>query len=282
MNMLENLETLMMLHKHGSMARTSSVLRVGQSAVSKRISALENAYGLKLIEKVGRNVALTEEGRRLLEQVSPLLAQIREALHPQKSTSPKKLIIGVSESILSSWGARRLEEIFKKLDIKAEYHCHRSPLVLEKVEAGIYDLGICAGIMSNPRSIFSEEIAKEELVLIAKDREQLTSRRGERDILSIERSSATWKCIQERVAMAKLNPVREVESFFSIAQLAMAGYGVGLVPVGVARSLGVEGTSLLSLRPKIFRGIQIVYKKSKLERSYFEELLEELRKVKLS
>ena len=47
--MIENLETLIALSKAGTMMEASTALRISQSAVSKRIAALERYYDLSLI-----------------------------------------------------------------------------------------------------------------------------------------------------------------------------------------------------------------------------------------
>ena len=67
--MIDNLETLIALHKHGTMMSTATAMKISQSAVSKRIDALERHYGRRLIERQGRRVALTANGMRLLERV---------------------------------------------------------------------------------------------------------------------------------------------------------------------------------------------------------------------
>lgn len=272
--MIENLETLLELNRQGTMAKASTVLRISQSAVSKRIAAIENYYGAKLIEKSGRKVLLTKEAAVLVERLGPILAELREAMNEKKGVVRKKLIFGVSESILSSWGPAKLERIFKKLELEVEYHSHRSPMVIEKVEAGIYDIGLCSGKVNNPRSLISENLSKEELVLIASHPQRLQVKNKE--VLSIEQSSATWRSIQHEVKKRNLITFCEIESFFSIAQLAKAGHGVGLVPIGVAEALGVKKSCMQHFKPKLFRPIQIVYKKSKLDRPYFRKLVEEL------
>ncbi len=277
--MIESLETLLELHKQGTMTKASTVLRVSQSAVSKRIATIESYYGARLIEKSGRNVFLTDEALKLVERLAPLIVELREAMSEKGIVTKRKVVFGVSESILSSWGAAKIETVFKGLDLEVEYHSHRSPLVIEKVEAGIYDIGYCSGKISNPRSVLSETLAPEELVLVANSPKKFQSKVKNLDILSIERSSATWKSVQNEVKKRGLNPIKEVESFFSIGQLSKAGYGIGLVPVGVADTLGVKSNCRYHLRPKLFRPTQIVYKKSKLERPYFRELIEKLKKT---
>ncbi len=273
--MIENLETLLELRKQGTMTKVSAVLRISQSAVSKRIATIEHYYGTKLVEKSGRNVSLTSEALNLVEKLGPLLVELREALREKREPDKKKVILGVSESILSSWGAAKLERIFRHLKIDVDYHSHRSPLVLQKVEAGTYDLGFCSGKIHNPRSLISESLTSEELVLVADSPRRFQA--NAKDILSIEKTSATWKSIQNDIRRRNLTPIREIESFFSIGQLSKAGYGVGLIPIGVAEALGIKKSCIQHLKPKLFRPVQIVFKKSKLERPYFRELLEELR-----
>lgn len=275
--MLTHLETLIELHKQGTMLRTSSILRISQSTVSKRISALESHYGTKLIEKKGRNVTLTEEARLLLNRISPLLSELRESIYQTHHTHQKTIQLGVSESILSSWGAHQLKQIFDLLDINVEYHCHRSPLVVEKVESGLYDIGLCAGKITNSRSLIADEVALEEMVLIAQSPKDL--KKANPAMISIETSSSTWKSIQNKFDRSKFKPTAEIESFFSVAQLALAGYGIGLVPLGVANTMKIPKNCISHFQPKIFRPIQVVYKKSKLEKPHFQELLKNLKKL---
>ena len=56
------------------MTRAANRLHISQSAVSRRIKALENEVGRKLIEKSGRQAVFTQHGARLLERMRPLVA----------------------------------------------------------------------------------------------------------------------------------------------------------------------------------------------------------------
>ena len=102
--MIENLETLVTLSKTGTMMETSTVLKISQSAVSKRIAALERYYDRALIERHGRRVALTHHGTRLVEKVTPLISELRSVFLEDNALQKGKIIIGVSEAILASWG----------------------------------------------------------------------------------------------------------------------------------------------------------------------------------
>ena len=80
-------------------------LRISQSAVSKRIAALERYYDRDLIERHGRRVVLTHHGTRLVERVTPLLSELRSVFLATNALCKGKIILGVSEAILASWGS---------------------------------------------------------------------------------------------------------------------------------------------------------------------------------
>ena len=54
-----------------------------------------------------------------------------------------------------------------------------------------------------------------------------------------------------------------LESFFSVAQMAIAGFGHGMVPIGVARTLKVPEACLINLGDKgLTRPVRFVARKS--------------------
>lgn len=60
--------------EHASFSRAAAVLGVEQSALSRRVSALERELGGRLFHRTGRGVALTELGERLAPRARALLA----------------------------------------------------------------------------------------------------------------------------------------------------------------------------------------------------------------
>lgn len=53
-------------------------LHLTQPAISKRIAALEQQLGARLFDRIGRNVSLTESGRRLLPRAQRILREIED------------------------------------------------------------------------------------------------------------------------------------------------------------------------------------------------------------
>lgn len=63
----------------GSFGAAAEVLGMSQSGVSRAIARLETKFGVRLLDRTTRSVTLTDDGRRLLDQVMPLLAALEEA-----------------------------------------------------------------------------------------------------------------------------------------------------------------------------------------------------------
>ncbi len=76
---LQQLRMLRELAAVGTIAATADLLGYTPSAVSQQLSALERAVGQPLLERVGRNVRLTDAGRVLVEHAHTVLDQVEAA-----------------------------------------------------------------------------------------------------------------------------------------------------------------------------------------------------------
>jgi DNA-binding transcriptional LysR family regulator len=76
---LNGLSVFAAVVRSGNFAIAGKSLNMSQSGVSRAIARLEARLGVRLLERTTRTVALSEEGRRLYEQIVPLLAGMEEA-----------------------------------------------------------------------------------------------------------------------------------------------------------------------------------------------------------
>src|ERR1700729_882522 len=76
---LNGLGVLAAVVRSGNFAVAGKSLNMSQSGVSRAIARLETRLGVRLLERTTRTVMLSEEGRRLYEQIVPLLAGLEEA-----------------------------------------------------------------------------------------------------------------------------------------------------------------------------------------------------------
>jgi len=263
--MIENLETLQALARSGTMVEASTDLRISQSAVSKRIATLERYYDRKLIQKKGRRVELTQHGQRLVDKISPILSELRDMFIEEATSVRGEIVIGVSDAILSSWGP----EIFYRAkiampDTTFEFHTHRTPVVLDRIRSGELMVGVCTGSDALDTDRQSEVITQEAMVIIPSGCRKIEfPKRGELSVITIEDYSGAWRSFKDEVQKLRIRREASLESFFSVAQMAIAGFGHGMVPVGVATTLKVPDECLINLGDKgLTRPVRFVARKS--------------------
>ena len=276
--MIENLETLIALSKTGTMMEASTALRISQSAVSKRIAALERYYDRDLIQRHGRRVVLTHHGTRLVERVTPLLSELRSVFLEDNALRKGKIILGVSEAILASWGSTLFSQVRDLMpSVEFEFHAQRSPVVLDRLRSGEYMIGICTGSPDADTDLVSEVIRHEPMVIVPSGLKPLKYRSGDPlDVMTIESRSGAWGSIEENMQRLNLNRSTSLESF-AVAQMALSDFGHGLVPTGVAKTLGIAEKKLIKLAAEqLSRPVRFVARKSMfaqpLVRTFYQEV----------
>lgn len=75
------LHAFLAVARHRSFSGAARELGVSRSAVSQSVSQLEEQLRVVLLTRTTRSVALTDEGRRLMETAAPAIAQALSALH---------------------------------------------------------------------------------------------------------------------------------------------------------------------------------------------------------
>jgi DNA-binding transcriptional LysR family regulator len=284
--MLRHLEALLAFHDAGTVSAAAARLRVTQSAISKRIRALEETLGYRVLEPDGRRVRLTSRGALLLERAAPLVAELRSLGAALPDAGPMVLSLALSDSIASSWGPAVVRKAMQDVSgLQLELHAHRSVLVVEAVRLGRYQLGLCAET-TGARDLVRDLIVEEPMVVVssAADRATRNSRavqgrravqgsratRDSRDtarrpLITIEPGSATWRAVEPSLRRQAPQLLRRprvtVESFAAALQMVRAGFGDGLVPLGVAREAGME-TRSWHVVPEVSRRITLHSRKT--------------------
>ena len=78
--MLANVSVLAAIVEGGSFARAADILGLSPSGVSRALGRLESGIGVRLFNRTTRSVTLTDEGRRLYEEIGPLVAGINDSV----------------------------------------------------------------------------------------------------------------------------------------------------------------------------------------------------------
>ena len=277
--MVEGIEALIALERTGTISQAAAQLRLTQSAVSKRIQALENDLKVKLIEPEGRRVRLTQMGVLFLTKARLILAELKSLKDLNTEIEVKKYSIALSDSIAASWGPKLIRLATKSFEkIELEIHVHRSTLVEENVKLGRYHLGLCISPLLDTQ-IVSQTIIEEPMVLISNSS---IEDKNSNKLLTIEKNSGSWKAIEEKVLKhpkLKNYDLQHSESFAAIIQMVNEGFGNGLVPLGIAQTMNFNKKNTLVLSPNIKRPIKLIGRKNLMQQKHISELKDLMVKI---
>src|SRR5918998_292312 len=142
-NILDGIEALAALEQCRTVSEAATRLRLTQSAVSKRVQALQKSMGFRIVEPDGRRLKLTSEAINLVERARPLLADLRSLTRSVSTAGVSTLSLVLADSIAASWGPQVVAEALRGLtDVKVELHAHRTVLLIESVRLGRYHVGL--------------------------------------------------------------------------------------------------------------------------------------------
>jgi DNA-binding transcriptional LysR family regulator len=108
------LSSLRAVDAHGSVVGAAAALGFTPSAVSQQVKRLERQTNVPLLERVGRGVMLTEEGRRLVDAGAKVLADlegIESGLHAQAGTVSGHLRVAAFSTAMRGLVAPRVREL---------------------------------------------------------------------------------------------------------------------------------------------------------------------------
>lgn len=116
-----------------SFTRASAQAHVAQSALSRQIAQLEEEFGLRLLERHGRGVHLTEAGELLRDRaqtISRQMQQLREEIIARADTPIGEVALGIPPSLRA----------MLTLDVVSLYHKLFPQVVLRIVEGSTLEL----------------------------------------------------------------------------------------------------------------------------------------------
>ncbi|MEQ9257517.1 MAG: LysR substrate-binding domain-containing protein [Roseovarius sp.] len=96
----------------GSFTRAAEELSVTQSAVSQRVRKLEDMLGAPLFTRHHRTIALTDDGRELLNSVTVALRHLTSSLNAVHRPGGRvRVKLGTDTAMAGLWLPRRLQEV---------------------------------------------------------------------------------------------------------------------------------------------------------------------------
>ena len=250
--------------EHGGVNPAARALRIGQPAVTKRIRALEDNYGVMLFEKSGRNLSLTTAGelvyqfavetldkQTILEESLILLSRGQHQLRLEMSLS-------IGEYFLSHW----LVE-FARLhnDYKVRSRLGYGRDIEARLSRGIVDIAILEAPPEHT-DILVQRWMEDELWLVCGPNHPLAGT----DMISIEQISTGRFVLREvrsslrdhldnalhSIGIDNINCVLEAGSDKSIVEILLKDNLLSFLPRFILQDL-VDSTDIHRIKVKGFR-----------------------------
>ena len=151
---LEQLRIFIAVAEQQHVTRAAGELNLTQSATSSAIAALEARYGIKLFDRVGRGIVLTQTGRDFLGEARAVVARAKAAAQVLDDLAGLKrgsLNLAASQTVANYWLPQRIGS-FRKAYPGIDLHVTtgNTEEVAEVVHRGAADLGFVEGEVDDP------------------------------------------------------------------------------------------------------------------------------------
>lgn len=138
----KHLRYFWMVAKTGSIARAAEQIHLAPQSISGQLSEFESTLGVDLFRRAGRNLELTDAGRRILsyaEEIFTIGDELLEVLHDQTLVKTLPFRVGIADSVSKSV-AYRLVEPALKLEETVRLICREGRLASLLAELAVHRL----------------------------------------------------------------------------------------------------------------------------------------------
>ncbi|HEY3711931.1 MAG TPA: LysR substrate-binding domain-containing protein [Amycolatopsis sp.] len=260
---LHQLEYLVAVAEEAGFTRAAARLHVAQPGVSAQIRRLERELGQPLFDRSGRAVRLTDVGAAVLPHARAALASVnavRETVAEFDGLVRGQVAIG----IVTSAGPIALPEFLAGFaerypGVEITLAEANSDVMVEKLRDGRLDLAVIGLADGEPAGLATQTVLDEALVAVTGPRDALAGRRevtfaelAGRSLICLPKGTGLRGVLDRGFAAAGLRARVTIEASDPnvLAQLAIRGLGVALVPESLARYYSAE-LHTLQLRPRL-------------------------------
>lgn len=222
----------------GSFTRAAERLNVTQPSLSGQVKELERSFGVKLFQRRGRGVEITELGQRLLvvtRQIFNLELEAERLLSAAQALTSGRLRVGADapNHVLPVLAA--LKRRFPGIEISIAFG--NSQNLLRDLYEGRSDVAMLAEVGKEPR-LFALPFRQDHLVAFVERSHPWARRRSIRlgdlaaeRLLLREPGSTTRALIERALKKAGIKPreTLEIGSREAVREAAAAGLGIGIV-----------------------------------------------------
>ena len=163
-----NLQAFIAVARNHSFSLAAERMFLTQPAISKRVQSLEFQLGLKLFDRIGRKILLTEAGRILLPRAIQIVNEIADSQRELQQLSDRiegPFSLATSHHI----GLHRLPPILKEYielypSVDLDLHFLDSEQILHHVEQGEVDMGVTTLPITASPQLTIEQIWEDRLI----------------------------------------------------------------------------------------------------------------------
>ena len=196
-----------------SFTRASHELLVSQPTITKHIKELESAYGVRLFERMGNKIALTDAGRILMQHCDRIIADYKALefeMNLLRGVHKGELRLGasttISQYILPPLLARFAERFPQ---VALSLVSGNSTFVEQQLHAHAIDLGLVEGSSHQPDLKYSHFMRDELVAVVAAKNSSITDEISLEQLTRIplvlrEQGSGTLDVILKQLALHKI------------------------------------------------------------------------------
>ena len=216
-------------------------LGISQPSLSSAIHNLENALGgVKLFEKVGRNIRLTEEGKFYQEKVDAALQELHNAsvmLRDSKISAPIVIRMGFVSGTLSGIAAREIADYSRK-NPRIRFHLTESSaeILMDMVRQEKLDMAIVDST-DRDRSLHFRKLGQRDLFAAVPAEHPLAQRESVDPVEIVHEPQIVFnynvgKSFKEWTtgAPADESVICTVDTAKTALDLVAAGVGIAFIP----------------------------------------------------
>ncbi|NWA91406.1 LysR family transcriptional regulator [Pseudomonas sp. D8002] len=270
--------------------RAAERTHVTQSTLSHQIRQLEEEVGVRLFDRIGKKVSITEAGDRLLSQVLPALKQIDVAIHAITRTpgsASGHIRIGATYSFnIRLVPACIASFLSRNPDVSVSAEELAQDLIIERLERNELDLGI-AYRPTDGHDLWFEPLYNEELKLVVSTDHPLAKRKSVRMIelhnlrmTLLPRHFMTRRQLDECFRSSGAEPVVAVEMNTLLPMLELARH-TDLACIVAETAIGSRsGLSVIALEnPTPIRTPGLLWKKGGTDDAAIKQFASVVRKA---
>ncbi len=270
---LKQLEYFMAICEEMHFTKTADKLRIGQPTLSYQIKALEEELGIRLFDRLGKKIALTEAGKILLEhsqQIFNIIKSANDQLQELQKLNRGKLIIGALSGDLSHIASMALLE-FHAMYPQIQLQFFVLDDVIEKIKQNELDLALTI-MPKEDDGLNIIPLYEEEFCLVVHS-EHLLANRNYLDLSQIEdipfilnprdHSFRKWfddLCGNQGIL---IEPIIESSDIKSIVSLVKEGRGATILSRTLYNLEDNGSLRAIRIKPALQRKVTIIHHKEK-------------------